>query len=184
MDAALMKTRQVTLQTGQVLTVPQGIQRLDSSSTRGWQVRYQGTKYFADGTSGPQKSLQAATRELMNRIATLPAPVGLRRKPSPNKTTALPAGISGPIVINNTNLEASSAVLSVLVPRFGQTNQVKRVHIGTPQTYTKARYRAALAKAIEIRNEGLALYEAAATKAKRRAASAFKKELAAGRSRA
>ena len=177
-----MKTRQITLDSGHTFTVPQGIQRLDSSSTRGWQVRYQGTKYFADGTNGPEKSLQSATRELMSRIATLPAPVGLRRKPSPSKTNALPAGISGPIVIKNSNQEASSAVLSVLVPRFGEVNQVKSVHIGTPQTYTKARYRAALAQAVALRSEGLALYEAAATKAKRRAASAVKKELAASRS--
>ena len=177
-----MKTRQITLDTGHTFTVPQGIQRLDSTSTRGWQVRYQGTKYFADGTSGPEKSLQSATRELMNRISTLPAPVSLRRKPSSSKTTTLPAGISGPIVLRNSNLEASSAVLSVLVPRFGETNQVKSIHIGTPQNYTKARYRAALAQAIELRNESLAVYEAAATKAKRRADSAVRKELAASRS--
>ena len=177
-----MKTRQITLTTGQLLTVPQGIQRLDSMSTRGWQVRYQGTKYFADGAAGPERSLQAATRELMNRIATLPAPVSLRRKPTSGKSTGLPAGISGPIVQNNPESGAQAAVLSVLVPRFGEVNQVKSIYIGSPQTYTKTRYRQALAKAIELRTESVAVYEAAATKAKRRAASAVKKELAAIRS--
>lgn len=176
-----MKTRQVTLAAGQSFTVPQGIQRLDSASTRGWQVRYQGTLYFADGTSGPEKALTKATRELLKRIATLPAPVSLRSKPSPSKSTQLPAGISGPILLNAENPAAASAVLSVLIPRFGETNQVKTVHIGTPETYTEARYRQALAKANGMRAEALAEYAAAATKAKRRAATALKKELAASR---
>ena len=177
-----MKTRQVTIASGESFTVLQGIQRLDSQSTKGWQVRYQGTKYFPDGTSGPEKALESATRELLRRIATLPAPVSLRRTPSPSKTSNLPVGISGPILVGGTRSEAQSAVLSVLIPRFGETNQIKQVHIGTSQTYTKTRYRAALAKAIELRTESLALYEATATKSKRRAASAIKKALSAARS--
>ena len=174
-----MKTRQVTITSGESFTVPQGIQRLDSKTTRGWQVRYQGTKYFPDGTTGPQKALQSATKELLRRIATLPAPVSLRRTASPSKTSNLPAGISGPLLVGKTGTEGQSAVLSVLVPRFGEANQVKQVHIGTSQTYTKTRYRAALAKAIELRAESMALYEAAATKSKRRAATAMKKALSA-----
>ncbi|MFY9513363.1 MAG: hypothetical protein WAQ05_20555, partial [Rubrivivax sp.] len=73
-----MKTREITLASGEHFSVPQGVQRLDSKSTHGWQVRYQGTKYFPDGSAGPQKALEAATRELLRRIATLPAPVALR----------------------------------------------------------------------------------------------------------
>ena len=178
-----MKTREVTIATGQSFSVPKGIQRLDSSSTRGWQVRYQGTKYFPDGAAGPEKALKGATRELLRRIATLPAPVSLRRAPSPRKTSELPAGISGPILINRSDSSGPSAVLSVLVPRFGKTNLVKTFHIGTPQTYSKARFRAAIALAVELRAESLAQYEFAATKAKRKEASAMKKALsAAGRS--
>ena len=67
--------------------------------------------------------------------------------------------------------------------RFGKTNLVKKFHIGTPQTYSKARFRAAIAQAVELRAESLAQYEFAATKAKRKEASAMKKALsAAGRS--
>lgn len=172
-----MKTREVTTATGERFTVPQGIQRLDSGSTRGWQVRYQGTKYFADGVPGAQKALEAATRELLKRIATLPAPVVLKRAPSPRKRSGLPAGISGPLVVRKGDSEYQSAVLAVLVPRFGQKNEIKRIHIGTPSTYTRARYRAALAKAIEIRAEGLARYEADATRARRKAATEMKKAL-------
>lgn len=175
-----MKTREVTLASGETFTVPQGIQRLDSKTTRGWQVRYQGTKYFADGQEGPKKAFELATRDLLKRIASLPAPVTLKRAPSPRKTSALPAGISGPIVINKAGGERQAAVLSVLMPRFGQTNQVREIHIGTPATYTPARYRAALAKAVQLRSESLAKYEAAATRARRKAATEMKRSLSAG----
>jgi hypothetical protein len=179
-----MKIREVTIATGEKFTVPQGIQRLDSSSTRGWQVRYQGTKYFPDGKTGPVKSLEGATRELLRRIGSMPAPVSIRRTPSPSKASGLPAGISGPIVIGSAGTELQSAVLSVTVPRFGQPNQTKKVHIGTSRTYTKARFKAALAKAMEIRAESMAVYEAAATKAKRKEATAMKKSLAVASSNA
>jgi hypothetical protein len=165
-----VKTRQIQTAEGETFTVPQGIQRLDSKTTRGWQVRYQGTKYFPDGE---------ATRELLRRVATLPAPVVLKRAPSPRKGSDLPAGISGPILVKSRRSEQPTAVLSVLLPRFGQVNATRKIHIGTRNTYTKARYRAALAKAIELREESVAKYEAAATRARRSAAAAMKKELAA-----
>lgn len=174
----MMKTREVTLPTGQRMTVPQGIQRLDSRSTRGWQVRYQGTKYFADGSGTPEASLKLAVRELMRRIATLPAPVKLKTVVSPHKTSDLPVGISGPIVLTKAD-GRQVAVLSVVVPRYGSTSRFEEIHIGTPSTYTKARYRDALSRAIEIRQQGVAQYEADATRAKRREAAALKKAMAA-----
>jgi len=173
-----MKTREVTLASGEMFTVPQGIQRLDSKTTRGWQVRYQGTKYFADGQDGPKRSLELATKELLRRIASLPAPVALKRAPSPRKKSSLPVGISGPIVITRAGSEHQAAVLSVLVPRFGKPNQVREIHIGTPTTYSAARYRAALKKAVELRSESMAAYEAAATRARRKAATELKRSLA------
>lgn len=174
-----MKTREVTLATGEKFTVPQGIQRLDSKSTKGWQVRYQGTRYFPDAEAGPAKSLKAATKELMKRIASLPAPVALKREPSTSKGSNLPAGISGPILENGRKAKRQAAVLSVLLPRFGSTNLVRKVHIGTPSTYTEARFEAALAKAMKMRQASVTKYEAEATRARRRAAVTFKKELAA-----
>jgi hypothetical protein len=176
-----MKTREITLASGEKFTVPQGVQRLDSNTTRGWQVRYQGTKYFPDGESGPTKALEAATRELLRRIATLPAPVVLKRGPSAHKKSALPPGISGPLLVKKSGTGEQSAVLSVLIPRFGMVNQTKQIYIGTPKTYSKARYKAALAQAIEIRSESLSLYASAATKAKRKDALAMKRALVAAR---
>lgn len=173
-----MKTREVTLPTGETFTVPQGVQRLDSRSTRGWQVRYHGTKYFADGTEGPRKSLDRAVRELFRRVATMPAPTPLKSAPSPRKTSTLPVGISGPIVLTKAD-NRQVAVLSVVVPRYGQPNEIREIHIGTPSTYTKAKYREALSKAVLVRQESVALYEQAATRAMRKAAVALRKSLAA-----
>jgi hypothetical protein len=174
-----MKTRELTLADGEQFTVPQGIQRLDSNSTKGWQVRYQGTKYFPDGSTGARKALDAATRELLHRIATLQAPVVIKRRPSPRKTSTLPVGLSGPIIVRKRGSKELSAVISVHVPRFGQTNLTRKVHIGTPTTYSKSRYKGAVAKAITIRAAGLAKYEADATSAKRKSAVQMKKTLAA-----
>ena len=38
-----MKTRDVAIFSGHRFAVPQGIQRIDTKSTHGWQVRYHGT---------------------------------------------------------------------------------------------------------------------------------------------
>jgi hypothetical protein len=183
-----MKTRKVIIYTGKTFTVPQGIQRIDSTSTHGWQVRYQGTKFFSDGSpndnAAATRALEAATRELLNRIATMPAPVVLKRGPSARKASGLPPGISGPIVVRRGETRVRSAVLSVLLPRFGSTPQLKSVYIGTENTYTQAKYRRALAEAKQLRAEAVASYEAAATKERRRSAAVLRKTLAAKRAAA
>ena len=179
-----MKQRKVKIYSGKMFTVPQGIQRIDSTSTHGWQVRYQGTKFFSDGGAEPDKavkSLEAATRELLRRIATMPAPTVLKRGPSAHKASGLPPGISGPIVVSRGESRVRSAVLSVLLPRFGATAQLKSVYIGTENTYTQAKYRAALVTAKALRAEAVAVYEAAATKARRRDAKDLRQNLNAAR---
>lgn len=181
-----MKQRKVTIFSGKTFTVPQGIQRIDSHSTHGWQVRYQGTKFFSDGTfsdtssdgSGAAASLAAATKELLRRIATLPAPVVLKRGPSSHKRSGLPPGISGPIVVARGKKNVRSAVLSVLIPRWGLTPQLRSVYIGTENTYNLTKYRAALREAKALRAEAVAAYEADATRARRREAMALRQSLA------
>lgn len=154
-----MKFREVTLASGQSFQVPQGIQRIDSKSTHGWQVRCQGTKLFSDGESADaQLSLAKATRELAARISAMPAPSGLKQGPSANKTSDLPAGISGPIVRQRAG-RAPSAVLSVLLPRFGMSAEVKTVHIGSENTYSVEKYLTALAKSTEMRAAAVKRYE-------------------------
>jgi hypothetical protein len=162
-----MKYRQVTLLSGQVFQAPQGIQRIDSTSTHGWQVRYQGSKFFSDGQHGtPAQSLKNAMHELLSRITSTPVPSALKEGPSINKTTDLPSGISGPIVRKRPG-RPMIAELSVLLPRFGRAAQLKKIYIGSENNYTPDRYREALAKGIEIRTQAVERYELAATKARR-----------------
>jgi hypothetical protein len=172
-----MKTRKVTIFSGHSFDVPQCIQRLDHRSTHGWQLRYGGTKLYSDHTSdgsGAAAALEAATKELVKRIAKLPAPTRLQRAPSESKGSDLPVGIFGPIVRQRSGSELRYASLSVLVPRFGTTPQRKTVYIGSENTYSIERYQAALTKAIEMREKAALAYQRASTKAKRQEAAVLR----------
>lgn len=168
-----MKYRNVVIHNGEQFVVPQGIQRIDSKSTHGWQVRYQGTKMFSDGArsgGSAKQSLAAATAELLHRIATLPAPITLQRAPSATKANGLPSGISGPIVRTRANGGTRTASFSVLLPQFGTTPRCATVYIGSESNYTVRRYKLALAKAVALRKAAEAQYQEDATLAKRQAA--------------
>lgn len=168
-----MKFREVVIHSGEKFVVPQGIQRIDSKSTHGWQVRYQGTKMFSDGVQNggsAAQSLTKATAELMERIATLAAPVTLQKAPSVRKSSGLPSGISGPIIRTRANSSSRTASFSVLLPRFGGTPRCATVYIGSETNYTLRRYKQALAKAVALRKSAEVQYQEDATQAKRRAA--------------
>ena len=176
-----MKFRDVVIFNGKKFTVPQGIQRIDTRATHGWQVRYGGTKLFSDHTtdgSGAKASLEKAQQELARRIAKMPAPSLLQKKPSESKTSDLPVGISGPIVRQRAGSRVRSCSFSVLLPRFGQSPRCSSVYIGTENTYTIERYHAAVEKASAMRREAELAYELAATKAKRAGAKALTQGLA------
>ena len=115
------------------------------------------------------------------RIASLPAPVSLQKAPSAHKTSNLPSGISGPIVRQRSKARTRTAALSVLLPQFGKPPKCSSVYIGTEGTYTTARFKRALARAIELRRFAEEQYELDATRAKRKAGSALR---AASRKRA
>ncbi len=175
-----VKTRTVTIFSGQVFEVPQSIQRIDHRATHGWQLRYGGTKLYSDHStdgSGAAESLRLATKELLKRIAELPAPSLLQRGPSVNKKSGLPVGISGPIVRQRRGSVLRDCSLAVLIPRFGGTPQRKSVYIGTENTYTQKRFKEALKEAVQLRQEAVEAYEAAATKARRAEAREYKKKL-------
>jgi hypothetical protein len=183
-NQALMKFRQATLPNAQTFQVPQGIQRIDSTSTHGWQVRYQGSKFFSDGPNGlPQESLANAIHELMARITSMPAPSALNRGPNANKSTDLPSGISGPIVRERPG-RPMIAELSVLLPRFGRSALHKKVYIGSQNTYTPDKYREALAKSIELRTQAIEQYELDAAKARKGAVTALRAQIKALRDNA
>ena len=165
-----MKTRDVVIYTGKRFEVPQGIQRIDTQATHGWQLRYGGTKLFSDGThnaKGASAALVQATRELLSRIARLPAPSLLQREPNENKTSDLPVGISGPIVRKRRGSNVLESSLSVLLPRVGAPSRRRSVYIGTENTYTIERYHLALEKCIALREAAEKAYRRDATTAKR-----------------
>lgn len=172
-----MKLRDVSIFTGEKFAVPQHIQRIDSKSTHGWQVRYHGTKMFSDHSpdgSGAGQALVKAAGELVNRIAKLPVPARLRKEPGAGKTTNLPRGISGPVVRSRAVSTVRSCHFSVLLPMFSRAPSCSTVYIGNENTYTVAKYQAALAKAIALRQAAEVAYERAAAKAKRNAAAEMK----------
>lgn len=172
-----MKLRDVVIFSGDSFAVPTGIQRIDTRSTHGWQVRYQGTKMFSDHSpdgSGASASLAKATKELLSRISKLPAPSLLQRTPSQSKSSGLPSGISGPIVRSRAGSNVRTCSFSVLRPQFGAKARCSTVYIGNENTYTVEKYKAALAKALVLRQEAEVTYERAATLARRRDGRAIK----------
>ncbi|MFZ2651926.1 MAG: hypothetical protein WA210_17655 [Burkholderiaceae bacterium] len=179
-----MKTRKAIIYTGKRFDVPQCIQRLDHRATHGWQLRYGGTKMFSDGPAGAADALARATRELLIRIAKLPAPSLLQKQPNRNKTSNLPVGISGPIVRRRRGAKVYECNLSVSLPRFGGTAQRRSVYIGSENTYTIERFERALEKAILLRKKAEQAYKSDATKAKRADGERLRVKQARGGSRA
>ena len=169
-----MRTRSVTIYSGQRIRVPEHIQRIDTHSTHGWQMRYgQPSLFFSDGHGpghGPRPALKRAIAALSERIAALPAPTGLQREISPNKQNDLPVGISGPILRQRPGRSVPECHFSVNLPRFGAKPLRRSVYIANQNTYTPERYVRALASAIALRREAEDVYQVAATDSKRRAA--------------
>ena len=168
-----MKTRQAVIFTGARFRVPEHIQRIDTGSTHGWQLRYGKSRMFSDGTpdgKGARAALLRAIDELRKRINKLPAPTGLQREVSANKSNDLPVGISGPILRQRKDRKVPECSFSVLLPQFGDKPLRRSVYIGSQTTYTAERYKIALDRAMAMRKEAEEAYQAAATKHKRQQA--------------
>lgn len=168
-----MKFRKSKIFTGKVFRVPQHVVRIDKLYTHGWQLRYGKSKFFADHSndgSGAARALRLATEELKRRIATLPAPTRLKSESMSNKTSDLPLGISGPAARLRTGRKTPYYSFQVSMPIPGRRSTNKAVYIGTANTITKARIKAALAKAIALREAQVKKVKRASTKMKREAA--------------
>lgn len=179
-----MKVREVLIFSGETFQVPQCIQRIDHRATHGWQLRYGGTKLFSDHSNdgtGAAAALELATRELLKRIATLPAPTRLQRGPSQNKSSDLPVGISGPVVRLRPGGTVRDCSLAVLIPQFGGAPRRRTIYIGTENTYTEERFTAALERAIEMRDAAVEAYHLAETRARRADAKVLKAQRAAAK---
>ena len=177
------RLREVTIFSGTRYGVPRCVQRIDHRATHGWQLRYGGTKLYSDHSndgSGAEAALAAAVKELVRRIGALEAPTTLQSAPSANKTSALPAGISGPVVRERAGGRARDCSLAVLLPRFGQSPLRRSVYVATESTFTQARMKAALKRAMAMRAEAEQAYRKEATRARRGEARELKALLAAG----
>lgn len=173
-----MPARTALLPTGARIRVPEHIQRIDTRSTHGWQLRYgKPTMFFSDSKAeggSSRASLKMAVAALSKRLATLPAPTGLQRKASASKQNDLPAGISGPILRQRSGRSSPECHFSVNLPRYGEKPLRRSVYIANQNTYSKERYEEALAAAVELRKDAEKLYQQAATAAMRRAAEKLK----------
>jgi hypothetical protein len=168
-----MQFRTITLPYGARCRVPEHVQRIDSHSTHGWQLRYgTPTKFFSDlshDNKGARGALAKAVLELRARVRKLPAPTGLQRKVSAHKQNDLPVGISGPILRQRRGSSVQECSFSVNLPRYGDKPLRRSVYIASKNTYSQERYEAALATAIQLRKEAEEEYQKAATSAKRKA---------------
>lgn len=167
-----MQIRTVTIYTGAKIRVPEHVQRIDTGSTHGWQMRYgQPTMFFSDSSASngsPREALKLVLVALRKRISKLPAPTGLQRAASSNKQNGLPVGISGPITRTRPGRKSAEYRFSVNLPVFGLKPVRRTVYIGSDSTYNDERYKEALKRAIEMRKEAEDAYQKAATKSKRR----------------
>ena len=118
-----MQFRTITLPYGARCRVPEHVQRIDSHSTHGWQLRYgTPTKFFSDlshDNKGARGALAKAVLELRARVRKLPAPTGLQRKVSAHKQNDLPVGISGPILRQRRGSSVQECSFSVNLRRSG-----------------------------------------------------------------
>jgi hypothetical protein len=178
-----MEYRESTIFTGATFLVPETISRVDilpaesKSATHGWQLRYGECKgepdFFSDKStdgSGAAASLTEATLALIRRIHTIDAPTGLRKNACSFKKSDNPVGISGPLPKKPVKgRKVIEYEFTVSVPIFGKKPATKHVYIGTENTMTSERTEIALAKAIELRNKAVQIYQNAKNESMRAA---------------
>ncbi len=167
-----MLHRPVTLPDGSTHQVPRHVQRIDTRSTHGWQLRYgKPSVFFSDRlASGAAQALQRAVDALRQRMQNLPPANGLQQAASRTKGNDLPPGISGPILRQRPDRPSPECHFSVLLPRWGAKPLRRSIYIANQNTYAPARYSEALARAIALRNQAVAEFEVAAQAAARRSA--------------
>lgn len=157
----MKKARVVTIE-GARMSVPPRIKRIDSSYGHGWEVCYLGFKFFTDKQHGPLGALNAAIQELHRRYAVEPPhdPSSVRDTPLSHKTTTLPAGISGPVLIRKAHRKPY-AEFKVSLPVKGRANRGTSVYIATEDSWNQTRIDAALTKAVKLRAAAVAKFREA-----------------------
>jgi hypothetical protein len=175
-----MNVRTIKTAFGHRFKVPERIQRIDSDSTHGWQLRYgqMPTKFFSDAMhdrAGAAASLERAVAALHKRVRRLPAPTGLKTEVAGWKKSGLPVGISGPREHRRADKRAAYYSFQVSVPLASGGSTTRQVYIGTQNTANDQRFDEALAKAVLLRDAAVEAYTQTKTRAKRRAAAAVQR---------
>lgn len=137
------RCRQISCRAGK-FSVPRHVVRLESNNLAGWQVRWEGSKYFADGEEGDAES------------SLLKAITHLRRVWRPvQKVTARNKSKSGGIAGVRLLQEKRDGAWYVIAshPNGGSP---KRFYVGNDRTWSDAKYRLMLRKAKSARKEMLA----------------------------
>jgi hypothetical protein len=175
-----MNFRPVKTTFGHRFKVPERIQRIDSDSTHGWQLRYgrMPTEFFSDTThnrAGAAASLEHAVAALHKRVRRLPAPTGLKTEVAGWKKSGLPVGISGPREHRRADRQVAYYSFQVSVPLASGGSTTRQVYIGTQNTMDDQRFDTALAKAVLLRDAAVEAYTQTKTRAKRRDVAAMQR---------
>ncbi len=164
----LLPRRKVRVRGFGLFQVPRHIQRIDidepgKAGTHGWQVRWDGTKFFSDAATGkrePTASLARSERYLRS-IYTGPRP---RLRETEHKDKKHRTGIAGVQLAYRRRKDRQIAEVYLRVNPPTQGGVPHSIYVGTENTITQARMRLALKKARAMRDVMRAAYLDALTK--------------------
>jgi len=136
------RCRELSCKAG-TFTVPRHVVRLESKKVAGWQVRWEGSKYFGNGeTQDPKASLEKAIQYL--RKVWRP----IKKQTSRNKTKT--GGVPGVRLAREKKDGAWYVIASH--PKRGSP---KRFYVGNDRTWSDVKYHQTLQKAKAARKEML-----------------------------
>jgi len=164
--------RSVTVRGFGAFEVPRHIQRIDiddegKAGTHGWQVRWNGTKFFGDASNGkrdPTRALARAERHL-RAIYDGPKP---RLRDKEHKDKKHRTGLAGVQLAYRRRRNRNIAEVYLRVNPLSPGGTPRSVYVGTENTVTQARLREALRRARAMRDEMRAEYIASLARAPRR----------------
>ncbi len=158
----LLPKRAVRVRGFGMFQVPRHIQRIEidepgKAGTHGWQVRWDGTKFFSDAAAGKRepKAALARAEKYLRSIYTGPRP---RLRETEHKDKKHRTGIAGVQLAyrRRKNRQIAEVYLRVNPPTQGGVPH--SIYVGTENTITQVRMRLALKKARAMRDAMRAAY--------------------------
>ncbi len=141
-----------------VLRVPRHISRCNFRSGGGFQVRFNGSRFFSDGLHGGPKGALRAARVHLRAIYEVVEKI--TRRGQRQGASAIEAGIA--LRTYTRRFQRASGATSVVQHFVEVTHPVrghKRLYVGTDQTWTSAKQAQCLKKARAMRKQWLAAHE-------------------------